>query len=110
MIGANQLMAPLQPGAYNATFTDTASDNGCDPSQDICEEWLPGNYTVDVGELASLFPGEAGLHCAVCFFHCDPFRSSSIPTAICNGMCGSNHPHSQIYDTGDGQFEITGRN
>ena len=110
MIGTNKLMAPLQPGTYNATFTTKASTDGCDPTQDICEEWLPGNYTVDVGELASMFLGEEKSYCAVCFFHCDPFRSSSIPTAICNGMCGRKHPHSQIYDTGKGPFEITGRN
>ena len=42
------------------TFTAKANSNGCDPSQSICEEWLPGNYTVDVGELGSMFPGKLG--------------------------------------------------
>lgn len=29
---------------------------------------------------------------------------------LCNGECGSKHPHSGIYDTTTGSFEIAGRN
>jgi hypothetical protein len=29
-------------------------------------------------------------------------------TAICNGECGSSHPHSKIYDEATTTFQITG--
>ena len=29
-------------------------------------------------------------------------------SAICNGECGSKHPHSQIYDEAEATFTITG--
>jgi hypothetical protein len=31
----------------------------------------------------------------------------NISTAICNGECGSKHPHSQVYDQGSAHFTIT---
>jgi hypothetical protein len=66
---------PLGPGAYNVTWPIDARPNpNCDPMQEECENWLPGNYTAHV--------------------------------AICNGECGSSHPHSQIYDTAKTTFNV----
>jgi hypothetical protein len=74
-VGTTELMEPLQPGSYGVKFNVKASSNGCDPSQNICETWLPGKYNVTV--------------------------------SICNGECGSKHPHSEIYDTDTQSFHIT---
>jgi len=75
-LGQRFLQEPLPAGSYNKTLELTAEeDPNCDPTQQPCEKWLPGNYTV-VAE-------------------------------ICNGECGSQHPHSEVYDKGTGMFEIT---
>ncbi|XP_012942224.1 countin-1 [Aplysia californica] len=63
------------PGSYNETLKLKAEpDPNCDPTQGPCEQWLPGNYTVEV--------------------------------EICNGECGSKHPHSQVYDKKQTTFVI----
>ena len=47
--GNSELIEPLQPGSYNTTVSvDAKPDPNCDPTQDICENWLPGNYSVVV--------------------------------------------------------------
>ena len=74
-VGTSQLMEPLDPGSYGINFKVNTNTN-CDPTQNICEMWLPGTYNVSV--------------------------------AICNGECGSKHPHSEIYDTETESFVITG--
>jgi hypothetical protein len=40
---------------------------------------------------------------------CDawPVGVYNITARICNGICGSHHPHSSIYDSQFGSFEIT---
>ena len=49
-VGDNELSEPLKPGSYNVTWTVHAKpDPHCDPTQEPCEEWLPGNYTANVG-------------------------------------------------------------
>jgi hypothetical protein len=78
-VGEDELLQSLAPGAYNVTWTVKAKpDPNCDPTQEPCEEWVPGNYTADV--------------------------------AICNGECGSKHPHSQIYDTAKAPFRVVEKN
>jgi hypothetical protein len=57
----NELSEPLAPGAYNITWSVEAKpDPNCDPTQDICEQWIPGNYTANVaicnGECFSKHP------------------------------------------------------
>ena len=37
------------------------------------------------------------------------FCSFFLFSAICNGICGSKHPHSEIYDTAQITFSITGK-
>lgn len=75
-IGDTELSEPMDPGSYDVTWKVTAApDRNCDPTQQPCEMWLPGNYTARV--------------------------------AICNGECGSKHPHSQVYDTGSATFNVT---
>ncbi|XP_062617063.1 countin-1-like [Saccostrea cucullata] len=71
-------LAQEQPaGQYSQKFNLKAEpDPQCDPTQQPCEQWLPGNYTVKI--------------------------------FICNGECGSQHPHSQIYDTSEVTFTLTG--
>lgn len=78
-VGNNDLSEPLAPGSYNVTWHMRAKpDPNCDPTQNFCEEWVPGNYTAQV--------------------------------AICNGECGSKHPHSQVYDTGSAPFRVVEKN
>ena len=49
-VGENLLSEPLDPGTYNATWSLSARPKAnCDPTQEVCEEWLPGNYTAQVG-------------------------------------------------------------
>ena len=49
-LGDDTLSEPLKPGSYNVTWNVQAKpDPRCDPTQEPCEQWLPGNYTVDVG-------------------------------------------------------------
>lgn len=50
-------------------------DPSCDPTQQFCEQWVPGTYVLRV--------------------------------EICNGECGSKHPHSQLYDRKETNFTIT---
>jgi hypothetical protein len=75
-LGAGFLLEAQKPGTYNERITVKAEpDPQCDPTQQPCEEWLPGTYNVTV--------------------------------QVCNGECGSKHPHSAIYDTAKGSFEVT---
>ena len=54
-VGEDTLVEPLDPGAYNVTWTVTAKpDPNCDPTQEPCEMWLPGNYTANVGTFHQL--------------------------------------------------------
>lgn len=49
-LGQRFLTEPEQPGTYSVTWeVKAAPDPDCDPTQGPCENWLPGNYTVDVG-------------------------------------------------------------
>merc|ERR1711894_195025 len=76
-VGSSFLHELAAAGDYNSTFKLKAEpDPQCDPTQEPCEQWLPGQYTVKI--------------------------------AICNGECGSQHPHSQIYDEASASFNITG--
>ncbi|KAK3774916.1 hypothetical protein RRG08_007273 [Elysia crispata] len=69
------LQEPLAAGNYNKTLTLKAEpDPDCDPTQQPCEMWYPGNYTVIID--------------------------------ICNGECGSKHPHSKVYDRKTANFTI----
>ena len=70
----------------------------CDPTQGPCEMWLPGVYNVTFGKLH-----------AVCTLLAACDSSLSSPVAICNGECGSKHPHSKVYDTASTKFTITGK-
>ncbi|KAL5009221.1 hypothetical protein ScPMuIL_014802 [Solemya velum] len=75
-IGHSFLLEAQEPGSYDGNIQlNAVPDPNCDPVAEICERWLPGQYTVE--------------------------------TTICNGECGSKHPHSQIYDTANTTFEIT---
>jgi len=75
-LGAGFLLEAKKSGTYNERITVKAEpDPQCDPTQEPCEQWLPGTYNVTV--------------------------------EICNGECGSKHPHSAIYDTARGTFQIT---
>jgi len=75
-LGAGFLLEAQKPGTYTEKITvKAAPDPQCDPTQEPCEEWLPGTYNVTV--------------------------------QVCNGECGSKHPHSAIYDTAKGSFVLT---
>lgn len=47
-VAENELMEPLAPGTYNASWSVQAVPKGCE--QGPCEEWLPGNYTAIVSK------------------------------------------------------------
>jgi hypothetical protein len=75
-LGADFLLEAKKPGTYSERITVKAEpDPQCDPTQEPCEEWLPGIYNVSL--------------------------------AICNGECGSKHPHSALYDRRAGSFQVT---
>jgi hypothetical protein len=75
-LGAGFLLEAKKPGTYSEKITVKAEpDPRCDPTQEPCEEWLPGVYNVTLD--------------------------------ICNGECGSKHPHSAIYDKRAGSFQVT---
>ncbi len=75
-VDGSLLNLPKQPGNYTEKISINASpDPDCDPTQDTCEDWLPGTYQVFL--------------------------------TICNGQCGSKHPHSAIYDGTTANFTIT---
>ena len=58
-VGQSHLVSPQQPGTYNVKWDGSAApDPNCDPSQGPCEMWVPGNYSVKVGEC--LMPCSAG--------------------------------------------------
>ena len=45
--GSTYLMEAQSAGNYQAAVNlDASPDPSCDPTQDICENWLPGNYSV----------------------------------------------------------------
>lgn len=70
------LQEPKKAGDYTQSLSLKAMpDPNCDPTQQPCEMWEPGNYTVRI--------------------------------ELCNGECGSKHPHSQVYDVKSSTFEIT---
>ena len=53
-VGNNELSEELKPGQYQVSWDAQAKpDPRCDPTQQICEMWLPGNYTAEVGTLMS---------------------------------------------------------
>ena len=96
-LGQSYLTEPQQPGTYIIKWDVAAKPNpNCDPIQEPCENWLPGNYSASVGTSQWLYRGNLLLllFCAA---------------AICNGECGSKHPHSQVYDTGSADFTVTGQ-
>ncbi|KAH9507671.1 hypothetical protein Btru_053424 [Bulinus truncatus] len=75
-VEAAWLQEPLKAGQYSLNIElDAEPDPDCDPTQDFCEEWLPGQYVATI--------------------------------QLCNGECGSKHPHSTIYDTKNATFSIT---
>jgi len=75
-LGTGFLLEAKKAGTYSERITVKAEpDPQCDPTQEPCEQWLPGTYNVTV--------------------------------QVCIGECGSKHPHSAIYDTGRGSFQLT---
>lgn len=75
-LGSGFLAEAKKAGTYEERITVKAEpDPQCDPTQEPCEQWLPGVYNVTV--------------------------------QLCNGECGSKHPHSAIYDTAKGSFQLT---
>ena len=49
-LGQSYLTEPQQPGTYIIKWDVTAKpDPNCDPTQQPCETWKPGNYSASVG-------------------------------------------------------------
>jgi len=75
-LGTAFLAEAKKAGTYGERISIKAQpDPQCDPTQEPCEQWLPGTYNVTV--------------------------------YLCNGECGSKHPHSSIYDIARGSFMLT---
>jgi hypothetical protein len=75
-LGQGFFMEAKPAGTYNLTLSLEAKvDPSCDPMQQPCEEWLPGQYTATM--------------------------------VLCNGECGSKHPHSKTLFQASTQFELT---
>ncbi|CAF0771713.1 unnamed protein product [Adineta steineri] len=64
----------------------------------------PGTYPEKIG-LQTLFE----LNCDPTQELCDGWEigTYNVTAQVCNGECGSHHPHSSTYDTATGSFEIT---
>ncbi|XP_004365279.1 countin2 [Capsaspora owczarzaki ATCC 30864] len=74
-LGDSSLLEATAPGEYVKRWqVDAKPDPDCDPTQDECEEWLPGQYIVQM--------------------------------AICNGECGSKHPHSMVFAQAQSSFTL----
>jgi len=75
-LGTAFLLEAKKAGTYGERISIKAQpDPQCDPTQEPCEQWLPGTYNVTV--------------------------------YLCNGECGSKHPHSSIYDVAKGSFILS---
>lgn len=49
-LGSADYMAAAKPGSYGAKWTlKAAPDPSCDPTQQPCEQFLPGVYVAEVG-------------------------------------------------------------
>ena len=90
---ANTLSEARPPGTYTVKWEAEAE---IDPDCEIfCEQWLPGNYTV-----------HAGMHCLSLFLFIKK-RAVIVLIEICNGQCGSGHPHTKLYQRAVTSFNIT---
>lgn len=75
-LGDGFLMQASGPGLYNSSISVNAKpDPSCDPTQQPCEQWLPGQYTATM--------------------------------QLCNGQCGSKHPHTKTLFTTTVSFNVT---
>lgn len=54
-VGDSFLIESLPPGKYEEQISIQAEpDPDCDPTQEQCEQWLPGVYYVEIGKIKSL--------------------------------------------------------
>ncbi|UJR35376.1 hypothetical protein I4U23_028133 [Adineta vaga] len=96
--------------SVNGTGTGTINVELLDPKNRTAgnlywfEARKPGTYPEKIG-FQTLFE----LNCDPSQEVCDgwPIGTYNITAQVCNGECGSHHPHSSIYDTAKGSFEIT---
>ena len=67
------------------------------------------NCTSTNGKFRSLFSSNnKSLYCLLIEL-CDdfPVGTYNVTAQLCNGECGSHHPHSEIYDVGKSSFTVT---
>lgn len=74
-------------------------------TSELLEPLNPGSYNFTVAL-------HTNTHCNPNQEPCEMWLAGTynVTFAICNGECGSEHPHSKIYDTREGSFQITGEN
>ncbi|CAF4789356.1 unnamed protein product, partial [Rotaria sp. Silwood2] len=69
----------------------------------LIEAQKPGRYAERIAVDASPDPD-----CDPSIEHCEEWFPGvyNVTVMICNGQCGSHHPHSQLYDMVKGSFQI----
>lgn len=114
--------------SVNGTGTGTITIDMIDPKNRTAGQlyWFearkPGTYPERIGFPTLFDPncdsstGTGMLHTSrvdrwtLCFSEvCDgwPVGVYNVTAQVCNGECGSHHPHSSTYDIARGSFEIT---
>ena len=95
---------------------DFKTKNGTGTGEAVIEVHTVDHFPVDGGQLMeSLDPGSYSIKFTLqtqknCQQEpCEMWEKGiyNVTMRLCNGECGSKHPHSQLYDTATGSFQIT---
>ncbi|CAF1186160.1 unnamed protein product [Didymodactylos carnosus] len=96
--------------SINGTGTGTINIEIVDP-----KNRSSGNLFWFEARKPGIYPEKIGLQ-TLFEFDCDPTKevcdnwplgTYNVTAQVCNGECGSQHPHSSIYDTAKSSFELT---
>jgi hypothetical protein len=98
-LGAGFLSQAKKPGTYTEKITVKAEpDPSCDPTQGkILLIIFENIFRMFVFHFPFIEPCEQWLP-----------GTYNVTVELCNGECGSKHPHSAIYSSGHGSFQLTG--
>ena len=97
-LGSGFLMEAKKAGTYNERITVKAEpDPECDPTQGINCLTIFHSKMFFINMNSFIEPCEQWLP-----------GTYNVTVQLCNGECGSQHPHSSIYATAKGAFQLTG--
>lgn len=89
-LSAGFLLEAQKPGTYGERLTvDTTPDPDCDPTE--------GTRSLSLA-----------IHTLVLLGQCEEWLEGTynVTVLLCNGQCGSHHPHTALYDTAHGSFTL----